>query len=322
LKTNSKAKSVSSIYGAVTKGKMTFDSYLQRKAGQWSNAQKGKLIDSILRGYPIPPVYAVDTPIGGVESIIDGCQRITTICDFMDNKFALSSDLQPVEVGGEEVSIARKRFNKLPEELQDKIRDTNLTVITLYECTNDELVAVFDRLNGGTVLSPAQKQKIYMSFDFAQHIKKIANLPTLSKCMSGTQIKRDTDQSVVVETLMLTTPEYTYGSTGGGELKKFLKFYSPQYKPEKLDTLEKLFLSLGTLIPDDCKTIKKLMIPGILAAAAPIVDNEDALIAYKGELAKFLADPTSFPAYTKYATLHTTTKENVEGRVAFFKSLV
>lgn len=323
MNTYSKTKSIHSIHADVTKKKITFDSYLQRKAGQWSSVQKGKLIDSILRDYPIPAVYAVAASAGSqYMSIIDGCQRITTICDFIDGKFGLSVDLKPVVVNGEEVSIARRKFKGLPQELQDKIRDTEISIVTLTDCTNDDIVAVFDRLNGGTPLSPAQKNKVNMSFEFADHIRKIADMPTLTKCLTATQTKRDTNQSVVLEALMLMTPEYSYGSVGGSELKKFSKFYNEIYKPEKLSRLEMAVTALGNIIPADCTTIKKLMVPGILAAIEPHLESEETLNAFKDELAKFLADPTSNAEYMKYATLHTTSKENVEGRITFFKSLI
>lgn len=323
MNTYSKTKSVYSIHADVTAKKITFDSYLQRKAGQWSSIQKGKLIDSILRDYPIPAVYAVAPSAGSQNmSIIDGCQRITTICDFIDGKFSLSVDLKPVVVDGKEVSIARRKFNGLPQALKDKIHATEITIVTLTACTNDDIVAVFDRLNGGTALSPAQKNKVNMSFEFANHIKKIADMPTLTKCLTATQTKRDTNQSVVLEALMLMTPEYTYGSVGGNELKKFSKFYNAIYKPEKLERLEMAVVALGNVIPDNCKTIKKLMVPGILVAIEPHLDSEEALDAFKVELTKFLVDPTSNANYMKYATLHTTSKDNVDGRIAFFKSLI
>ena len=323
MNTYSKTKSIYSIHADVTAKKITFDSYLQRKAGQWSSVQKGKLIDSILRDYPIPAVYAVAPSAGSQKmSIIDGCQRINTICDFIDGKFSLSIDLKPVVVDGEEVSIARRKFNGLPQALKDKIHATEISIVTLTECTNDDIVAVFDRLNGGTPLSPAQKNKVNMSFEFADHIRKIAEMPTLTKYLTATQTKRDTNQSVVLESLMLLTPEYAYGSVGGAELKKFSKFYDAIYKPEKLERLEMAIVALGNIIPDDCKTIKKVMIPGIITAIEPHLENEEVLEAFKGELAKFLADPTSNADYMQYATLHTTSKANVDGRIGFFKSLI
>lgn len=323
MTTFTKNTSIYTIYSDVTEKKITFDSYLQRKTGQWSSVQKGKLIDSILRGYPVPAVYAVADSAGSEKmSVIDGCQRLTTICDYIDGKFALSIDLKPVVVDGEEVSIARRKFNGLPEALKKKIYAAEISVVKLIGFSNNDIVSVFDRLNGGTPLSPAQKNKVNMSFEFADHIRKIAEMPTLTKYLTATQTKRDTNQSVVLESLMLLTPEYTYGSVGGAELKKFSKFYDTIYKPEKLERLEMAIVALGNIIPDDCKTIKKVMIPGIITAIEPHLENEEVLEAFKGELAKFLADPTSNADYMQYATLHTTSKANVDGRIGFFKSLI
>lgn len=54
----------------------------------WDNFQKSRLIESILLRIPLPMFYFAEDKEGKL-SVVDGLQRITTIKDFMDNKFPL-----------------------------------------------------------------------------------------------------------------------------------------------------------------------------------------------------------------------------------------
>ncbi|WP_139423035.1 DUF262 domain-containing protein [Chryseobacterium mulctrae] len=54
----------------------------------WNSAQKSRLIESILLRIPLPMFYFSEDDEGRI-TIVDGLQRLTTIKQFMDNKFFL-----------------------------------------------------------------------------------------------------------------------------------------------------------------------------------------------------------------------------------------
>jgi len=54
----------------------------------WNNFQKSRLIESILLRIPLPMFYFSEDGEGRI-TIVDGLQRISTIKDFMENKFCL-----------------------------------------------------------------------------------------------------------------------------------------------------------------------------------------------------------------------------------------
>lgn len=56
----------------------------------WSGFQKSRLIESILLRIPLPMFYFAEDNEGKL-SVVDGLQRISTIKDFMDNKFPLKN---------------------------------------------------------------------------------------------------------------------------------------------------------------------------------------------------------------------------------------
>jgi uncharacterized protein with ParB-like and HNH nuclease domain len=49
---------------------------------RWSDAQKTNLIESILLGIPIPPIF-VSQRKDGIWDVVDGLQRLSTIYQFM-----------------------------------------------------------------------------------------------------------------------------------------------------------------------------------------------------------------------------------------------
>jgi len=48
---------------------------------RWSQEQKSRLIESILIGIPIPPLFVFQDDSGKWE-LVDGLQRVSTICEF------------------------------------------------------------------------------------------------------------------------------------------------------------------------------------------------------------------------------------------------
>src|SRR3989338_7596607 len=65
----------------------------------WNAAQKKKLIDSVLRGYPIPLIYLhhIKTLVAGMQredlEIIDGQQRINSLYEFNEGAIKLFDPL-------------------------------------------------------------------------------------------------------------------------------------------------------------------------------------------------------------------------------------
>src|SRR5258705_7061588 len=83
----------------------------------WSDKAKSYLIDTILRGKPIPKVFIrqkinVSTKTS-IREVVDGQQRIRTILSYIHDGFAVSRR-QNAEFGG-------VVFSNLPEEIQSQV---------------------------------------------------------------------------------------------------------------------------------------------------------------------------------------------------------
>lgn len=118
----------------------------------WSNEQKEAFIFSLLKEIHIPPFYVIQYKEeagdkNAIFKIVDGKQRLSTIKDFMENKFSIfSSELQQSFY-----------YKELDSETQRKVWNANLVFHIHYEYADDkltdkQLVNWFDHINfSGTI---------------------------------------------------------------------------------------------------------------------------------------------------------------------------
>ena len=87
--------SILEIYQKVQAKKLVLDPSYQRNQ-IWKLDKKTAFIESLYMGILIPPIYVVEIPgenilDGATYEVVDGKQRLTTILDFIENKFALAN---------------------------------------------------------------------------------------------------------------------------------------------------------------------------------------------------------------------------------------
>jgi hypothetical protein len=110
----------------------------------WNDSQRAFLIDSILRGLPVPEVYVqTRTSAEGEESVtvVDGQQRISACLAFLHGELRLSND---EEFDGRWRS---KTFKELHPDLQERFRGYELLVRKLPKLEEPVLREIFRRLN-------------------------------------------------------------------------------------------------------------------------------------------------------------------------------
>lgn len=87
IKVHAKQFSLRLIADMIDDGDIDLSPDFQRNL-VWNNFQKSRLIESILLRIPLPMFYFSEDNEGRI-TIVDGLQRISTIKEFMDNKFPL-----------------------------------------------------------------------------------------------------------------------------------------------------------------------------------------------------------------------------------------
>jgi len=81
VRTDAYQMSLGEIVGMYERDELTIRPEFQRLF-RWDIGQKSKLIESILLGIPLPPIFVFEMEDGGWE-LIDGLQRLSTILEFM-----------------------------------------------------------------------------------------------------------------------------------------------------------------------------------------------------------------------------------------------
>lgn len=87
IKVQTKPFNIKLIYDMIESGDIDLNPDFQRNF-VWDNLQKSRLIESVLLRIPLPMFYFSEDNMGLI-TVVDGLQRLTTIKEFMDNKFAL-----------------------------------------------------------------------------------------------------------------------------------------------------------------------------------------------------------------------------------------
>lgn len=166
---------ISEFYENDTVGKYKYDATYQRDK-VWSEEKKSFLIDSILKNYPIPPVFLrlrINKDTGATTyDVIDGKQRLSTIRDFIDGKVQLPDDFGDEELNGAYFSDLDK-FEKYKKQFW-RYR----IPIIFIETEDDGLIKnVFDRLNrNGEPLVPQElRHAKYGETKFYKVIKGVAS---------------------------------------------------------------------------------------------------------------------------------------------------
>lgn len=87
IKVNTKPFSIKLVHEMIESGDIDLNPDFQRNF-VWTPIQKSKLIESILLKIPLPMFYFSEDDEGRI-TVVDGLQRLTTIRDYMENKFPL-----------------------------------------------------------------------------------------------------------------------------------------------------------------------------------------------------------------------------------------
>lgn len=122
---------------------LKLDVSFQRAGGIWSSKNKSLFIESVILGIPIPSIYLSEDKEGTLV-VIDGRQRLSTLFDFIDDKFKLYG-----------LSIMKELNNKKfsdfiggLEKYKTRIEDRSLHIAKLRYGTDETfIIETFERVN-------------------------------------------------------------------------------------------------------------------------------------------------------------------------------
>lgn len=287
MQTIEREYTIKTINESIESGNIVFNHPMQRKPGQWDNAQQSLLIHSILANFAIPQAYALPMFDGDYDSfsVLDGKQRFTTLYDYMKDGFKLSGDTPFVNIQKrkvvtdengkrkqentiEEYEIAGKYFSELDAKLQEKLKEKVLSVIVLVDCTGEEIEDQFYRLNNGTALTKDQKTRVLLGDELSAFIDKVETSDFFAEEMNKSyftslQRKRGEVQTCILQTLMLVM-DYPFKNFNNDVTMEFAEWFRVNHKNSDLEYCEDLFAKLNEAVPvtnKPNKLMKKTSIP-------------------------------------------------------------
>jgi uncharacterized protein with ParB-like and HNH nuclease domain len=114
--------SIQSLYRLYRDGSLTVNRQYQRKL-VWTVAEKQKLIDSLLKDYPLPLFLLAEKPGDGVGmaatyEVIDGMQRLNAIFSYIEHGFLLEGQCFDInEFTRARQAAERSEFKTYPAEV-------------------------------------------------------------------------------------------------------------------------------------------------------------------------------------------------------------
>jgi hypothetical protein len=180
---NPQPTSVQSLYAWYNEDKLFVNRRYQRKL-VWTQNEKQKLIESILKKYPIPAILVAEREdVPGTYEIIDGLQRLHAIVSFIENTFStLDGKVFPVEHfptakgrADENMFIPNKELPPLSQKEVTVILDYIFSLTVMRGATEAEVNDVFGRINTyGHRLSDQERRQAGVQSSFSDMVRNIS----------------------------------------------------------------------------------------------------------------------------------------------------
>ena len=271
---------------------LILDHPLQRRSQQWSLEQKSNLIRRILHGGELLPLIICtqrDNNGCNMAYLIDGVQRVTTICEFMMDVFAISKNTRDAKVSydgilyqtkntksgkfalkrdrnkclipildiegkqqmcRQEIDIRGLKWSSLPPELQRRILRYNFNIIREDDCTDEDIQKMLLDFNSGTAMNVAQIGKSTLGVNFARRVSELAMHSFIQdKC--GFTYKNEV-AAVVERSIAESLALVNFGTDGWiAEYKALCRRLANWLDEECIDRLREMFDILEEVVPED-----------------------------------------------------------------------
>lgn len=257
------------LYADIMNGELCIDPIIQRLSGQWNRMMQSALIVSIIKKRPCGTIIrAKGEPTSEnyfMWTLLDGLQRVTAVCDFINDKYALSKSTQPVSCcfvnennPNEKIvkiyDIAGKRFSQLPKVIQESILDYSILTYNYKGFTDAELDEIMFCANSGKAPTINQKLRYLLGSDNLRKLNPLFD-STIWEEVKDCKEKNDTVLACILRILMLTS-QYRDCSLGSSAMNKFVKEYRGKVGAFYINKAISLVDQFAEVIKNDMKDIE------------------------------------------------------------------
>ena len=211
----------------------------------WDSLKCSRLIESIILGLPIPPLFLLEVKSSQYE-LIDGFQRLSTLVNYV-NEYPWSG--RSGDTGKRKVKsrlsskvsseIAGKTFGDLDSEHQRIIKRSTIPLIEFKQLEPDNLSSkylIFERINTGSEkLNQMQIRKSLAHGTFMQDLYENANKCALYKSLFSPQnIKKDQHIEAYLRTIVMSKIYYEDFKVEREGINNILNDYCEKHRNEKI----------------------------------------------------------------------------------------
>ena len=264
---------------------------------RWSEAQKTSLIESLLLGIPVPPIF-VSQRHDGIWDVVDGLQRLSTIFQFVGIlKDEKGEDFPPLVLEETKYLPKLKGISwdnkiaafELPSEAKLIIKRSKISVsIVLKESDKNAKFDLFQRLNtGGSELSPQEVRNcvlVMLNEKMFRWLKELSSYEPFQECiaLSDSAIDEAYDIELALRFIVFSHMTDTGLEKGVGDVGNFLteqmrviashsKFPQKKYENEFKQTFDVLSAAVGSDAFKRFSLVKKRHEGGFLLSQYEVV---------------------------------------------------
>lgn len=203
ISTDAYSMSVGELISMYKEGDLDIQPDFQRFF-RWSASQKSRLVESLVLGLPVPPVFVYQTQDSKWE-VIDGLQRISTVLELVGELKDADSNPKPPLVlsptkylpslNGRVWDHTKSNVDKeleLDQEIKLLFRRSRIDVrIVLSKSDPSSKYEMFDRLNTGGSSATEQEVRncllLMLNKQFFLWVKKLSELSVFKECIPITE---------------------------------------------------------------------------------------------------------------------------------------
>jgi hypothetical protein len=223
--------------------KYNFSPDYQREGDVWSETDKSYLIDTILKNFPMPPVFLhqhIDTTTGKtIYDVIDGKQRLSAIISFLKNEISVPEDFSEDGFGDPKLSGVYFRDLDVPtlSEWKKNLWKYEITIEYIETDNIDVVNHIFDRLNrNGEPLTHQELRKArFGTSDFYNLITEFSGHEVFTDITDKLKSNRLENHEFISELILLVSENMVISGDQPLEIDNLYQRYSEKSSDELSD---------------------------------------------------------------------------------------